>query len=194
MPRFTLGRTSRLAMLLVAAVLGLSVAASASADTPPGRGPTPTPTPTPAGRCAVLHVQLNGDRPATHTCVAPAPAGQGTDPSAPSAAFAGSVSCGPDILTLYWDKYYWGPKICFSGSGIANLGDYSPQWYTPWLSWSDKMSSFRTGPQYVNFYEHSNAQGAKLRYASYQSRSSMPDGWNDRVSSLCIWAAHFSCP
>jgi hypothetical protein len=58
------------------------------------------------------------------------------------------------------------------------------------------LSSFETGAFYVNFYDanYPTATGDKLRYASYQWRSSMPYGWNDRVSSICLWGPTVSCP
>jgi hypothetical protein len=199
MPRITVGRFARFAALLAAAVLGLALAAGASADTPPGRGPNggPAPTPTPpGGDCAVLRVQLNGTQPATHTCLVPASTEQGTTASAVSSTTASS-HCWSGDVKLHRDSYFSGPSICFTGEGWANLKDY---YYYPWpwpnfvLSWNDKLSSFSTGQYYVNFYEHSFLYGAKLRYASYQSRSFMPSGWDDRVSSLCLWGPTVSCP
>jgi hypothetical protein len=63
-----------------------------------------------------------------------------------------------------------------------------------WNSWNDAVSSFITGSQYVNFYEHSYMSGAKLRYASYQWRPNMPSGWNDRISSICLHGPTYTCP
>ena len=201
MPRIPFGRTPRLAALLVAAVLGLALASAASAQTPSGRGPnggptpTPSPTPTAAGDCAVLLVQLNGDRPPTRTCPAQVP--DAPQAGGPTQAATPSTSCGTGVLQLFEHPDYGGRTLCVSGTGILNLEDYfwTDYWPFPWpKTWTDRLSSFRTGQYYVNFYEHKDFGGQKLRYASYQSRASMPSGWNDRVSSVCIWNTGNTCP
>jgi hypothetical protein len=198
MPRITVGRFPRIAAVVFAALFGLVIAAGASADTPPGRGPGrgPLPAPTPAGGdCAVLQVQLNGAKPATQTCLAQTLDGQGTGTSGGAAAIA-STSCAPNDVQLFHDKNYGGRRICFRGAGTANLENYT-WFYWPcvcYVSWNDEMDSFYTGAQYVNFYEHANALGARLRYASYQQRPRLPLEWEFRVSSICIWGPDWSCP
>jgi hypothetical protein len=198
MPRFPLHRTSRLAILLSAAVLSLAIAAGAAADTPPGRGPdrrpAPAPTPTaPAGDCAVLLVQLHGNLPATDTCLTPAPAPGTGAPGSGAAAYPVSDCLATD-LRLYQDTNYGGKRICFRSIGMADLRSYLIYGWPLYLSWDDRVSSFITGDSYVNFYEGGLQSGSRLRYASYQSRASMPSGWNDRVTSLCVLGPGVACP
>ena len=196
MPRITLGQFPRIAVLVLAACLGLGIAAGASADTPPGRGPGGGPAPTPpAGDCAVLRVQLNGTRPAAHTCAAAAPAEQGTALPSPEQAIT-SFYCYPGDVHLYEHTNYGGKRLCFYGEGSVNLSDFSriTAWYPFYWDWNDKVSSFATGQYFVTFYEHKNAGGAKFSAVPNVSRSYMWLGWNDRVSSLCIPGPTWSCP
>lgn len=196
MPRFSFSRTSRLVMLVGAAVLSLSIAAAASADTPSGRGPDRRPAPAPAppaGDCAVLLVQLNGNLPASDTCLTPAPA-PGTAATEPGAAAHPVSDCLATDLRLYQDTNYGGKRICFRGIGHADLRAYLIYGWPLYLSWDDRVSSFITGDSYVNFYEGGLQTGARLRYASFQSRGSMPSGWNDRVTSLCVLGPGVACP
>jgi hypothetical protein len=146
----------------------------------------------------VLQVQLNGDRPATHACLAQFPDEQRTESSAqaPSPQLTSCQSW--TSVELFVDTNYGGARLCIGGTGTMNLDYYTYyEWWGPARvprSWNDKLSSFKTGSQYVNFYEHKNLGGQRLRYASNQSRASMPSGWNDRVSSVCLWSAGNSCP
>jgi hypothetical protein len=196
MPRILFSRTSRLVMLLGAAVLSLAIAGGASADTPPGRGPdrrpTPAPAPTPpAGDCAVLLVQLNGNQPATDTCLTPAP-GRGEPPLGASAHPVSD--CMTTDLRLYQDTNYGGKMICFRSIGKADLRAYLIYGWPLYRLWDDRVSSFITGDSYVNFYADGLQTGERLRYASYQSRASMPSGWNDRITSLCVLGPGVACP
>ena len=199
MPRITFGRGSRLAALLAATVLGLALATVASADPQPGRGPSggpgPAPSPAPGARdCAVLLVQLNGDRPATRTCHVPAN-GPGTDPMG---RVLESEGCYTHDLILYEFTNYGGKRICFRGSGNADLWDYTEFVWSClcYRSWNDSVSSFKTFGRYVNLYDGPipHVDSPKLRYAPYQSRASMPTDWNNRVSSICLWGDTWSCP
>jgi hypothetical protein len=94
------------------------------------------------------------------------------------------------------DTSFGGAKLCFGGSGSVSCLNCYTYWVWGWpRSWSDTMSSFITGQYYVNFYEHATAGGERLRYASHQYRASMPSGWNDRVSSLCVLGPPtYRCP
>jgi hypothetical protein len=201
MPRITLGRPSRLAALLGAAVLALALAATASADGPPGRGPSggPAPTPAPIGEgCAVLRVQLNGSQPATHTCLARTPDGPGTEPSTPETEGIGTSYCWPSSVILFENQYYSGKSICFDGWGTVNLSNYMLR-ITPWppfyWTWDDKVSSFSAGGT-VRFYEYKDARGAAFTRFATQRQPTMPYGWDNRVSSLCLPNPHqnYYCP
>jgi hypothetical protein len=183
MLRITFGRFPRLAILAVAAVLSLGFAASVSADTPPGRGPSGSPTPTPAANdCAVLRVHLNGDRPATHTCLATAAAGQGTV----TAGISSTNYCLANDLQIYQDYYHGGKRLCFYGSGSVNLKDYGLGWFS---SWSDKMSSYKTGSYCGIFWQDSNQSGFQLRFYAQQNVLYTEPLWNDRVSSISVFAS-----
>jgi hypothetical protein len=180
MPRITLGRFPRLAALVFAALLGLAIATHASADTRPS-----------AGDCAVLRVQLNGDRPATHTCLAHARAGQGMDP--PSSAGISRDDCYWGDLALYQNRNYGGAKLCFTGTGTVNLRNY-PIYAWPPGTWSERVSSVSTNDWDGYLYEHTDAGGARLRLPFRTAYPDLGSFWNDRASSLCIQSWTWRCP
>jgi hypothetical protein len=188
MPRLTLGRFPRLATLAFAAALSIGIASAASADTPPGRGPNggpaPTPPTTPAGDCAVLRVQLNGTQPAIKTCL---------DVAQPGQRLPTTTNCWASDFQIFQDSYYGGKKLCFYGSGFVRLNEYPLYSYLSYPTWDDRISSFKTGQFYVDFYEHNNAGGEQIRYAPWQERPTMRTGWNDRVSSICIHGPNILC-
>jgi hypothetical protein len=196
MPRGTRPRFSRLVVLAFTIVLGLGLVTRASADGPPELGPGGSAPAPPLAGCAVLRVQLNGMQPATQTCLAPAPATQGMIASA-SVPVISNTDCFEGDVQLFVDSNFGGSRICFGGEGWTSLTTfyYQPWWWINFvLSWNDEVSSFNTGAHYVNFYENTLMGGAKLRYASFQSRAAMPSGWNDRVSSLCLLGPNSPCP
>jgi hypothetical protein len=193
-PRITLGRDSRIAALVVAVILGLALAAGASADTPPrprpgGPGPTATPTPA-AGSCAVLRVQLNGDQPASHTCLAPAKAERGTDRSA--AAIGGTSNCVAGDLMFTEHRNGGGKRLCFYGYGMANLENYLLNVFPP-RTWNDQASSFHSGYNTGKFYQDRNGGGSQYSFSFAETFFNL-GSWNDRISSVCIYNAAAPCP
>ncbi len=88
---------------------------------------------------------------------------------------------------FYEDISYGGVALhaCY-GQNVNNLAN---------LNFNDTISSFVVGNmpagRGVDLYEHVNYGGAKLHYCGNISKSSMPSGWNDRVSSI-HWIS--TCP
>lgn len=185
MPQRYVFRFLRSAVFVAAAVLGLALTAGVSADTPPGGRPNGGAAPVPpAGDCAVLRVELNGTQPATKTCLI-------TEQQA--LRLPTTTYCISSDFQIFQDTHYGGRKLCFYGSGFVRLNEYPLYSYLPYPTWDDKISSFKTGQFYVDFYEHNHASGERIRYAPWQSRPTMRDGWNDRVSSICIHGPSIIC-
>jgi hypothetical protein len=190
MLRITRSRFPRLAALLVAGLLGLTVATGASADHQPGRDPRPAPPPA-AGDCAVLRVQLSGAQPATRTCIAHGTAEQGRGPSAP-AAIGGTTSCMAGDLMFTEHRNGGGKRLCFYGYGMANLGDYLLNAF-PYRTWDDQASSFHSGYNTGKFYNYRNGGGSQYSFSFAETIFNL-GGWNDRISSVCIYNAAAPCP
>jgi hypothetical protein len=190
----TSARFSRVAALLVAALLSLGIAAAVSADGPSGGSQTSSPPPTPSPRaCAVERVHLNGAQPATHTCLVTAADQDKAEPGPVQGSLPIGV-CYPNDLHIYQDSNFDGKVLCFYGEGMANLSSYYIHGLPLFLTWNDRISSFETGGYQGKFYEHSNSGGARLVFAPNQRVRIGSSWWNDRISSLCLGSATFMCP
>lgn len=108
----------------------------------------------------------------------------------PSTAYAAQCSLYPGSgwLYLYEHVNYSTSGRClqFSDGGVQNLTKYN---------FNDALSSFRNKTGYP-IYLYWNVGGGYPRLAVPAGApwSTMPSGWNDKVSSICIKKPGVSCP
>lgn len=172
---------TRLAGLLAGLLVATSIpsmtytarAAARPHDAPPAVGRA-------ASYCHTLRVQLNGDQPATSTCLDPQPQANGQ--VQPQTA---QTSCASSDLHLWSDANYSGDLICFSGTGSVNLTDYGRGYFG---NWNDAASSYSTGQRCGTFYADINLAGVAQGFGPGQS-GGFTNGTpvhNDQLSSLAI--------
>lgn len=179
-------RFSRMMIVGLVAVLALALGAVAQAapdDRLPGASlDSPAPQQGRDGSCAVIRVDLNGDKGATKTCLAEKPVGPGAETQS-----NGTTFCLSSDLILFEHEYFGGARICFYGTGFANLKDYG---LFLWFSWDNAMSSFASGSQGGKFYDGMNGNYSSFSFGPGQQHRTL-GWWNERASSLCLGA---SCP
>lgn len=132
--------------------------------------------------CRIVLVHLNGNNPSSQTCI-----DSSTEKTNPNLS---NGDCG-NTTNLFVDAYQQGAEICFSGTGFANLTDYSWCDFFFCYSWNDTATSFATHTQPATFYIDINGGGLDASYGSNRlgnfTSNPMP---NDAVSSVCAG----SCP
>ncbi len=157
-----------LALVLVAMLFGVNVMQAEQASAAPLGGTS----------CYALKVYLHGNNPATVTCVV-------TQEQAATAPDTVDKGCGDsNLLQLYENDNYGGARICFFGTGFANLTDY---WI--WVgvrNWNDEMTSFKTGRMTGRFFWDINGGPPTYNYSQGQSNPNIGSTWNDEVSSIAI--------
>jgi hypothetical protein len=100
-----------------------------------------------------------------------------TDDEATAVGIAALVARSCKWVRIYQHVNFRGRDLRFSERRCHNLTDWD---------FNDAMSSYKTGPCSVRFYEHINCRGASFHASSSVSNTRVPQGWNDRVSSLRI--------
>ena len=149
------------------------------------RAQTASAAPLGAANCYALKVHLHGNDPATVTCVV-------TREQAAVAPDTVDKGCGDsNLLQLYENDNYGGARICFFGTGFANLADY---WI--WVlarNWDEEMTSFKTGRMTGRFFWYSNGGAPTYNYSQGQSNPNIGSTWNDEVSSISIDSCNGYC-
>ena len=108
-----------------------------------------------------------------------------------------SAWAGDEDVIFYEHTNFGGKQL--KSSGLDSIGDLTRNQLVTAegssVNWNDKISSISIGKnRKVVMYEHSNFKGASIllngpticKNVSSGLRSSMPGGWNDRVSSFKI--------
>lgn len=186
-------------MILVSIALGVAIntamalpATANSAGTSANHRAFAAAAVTDSHRCQRLYVHLNGNSPATVSCLDTPPASAGVQPNSDTAP------CG-DTLNIFVDAYQSGDEICFGGSGFANLTGYQHchwVWY-PWgptfqcFPWNDDATSWASHNQTGKFYGDTNGNGICASYGANGNGNFTSNPIpNDSLSSICIG----SCP
>ncbi len=140
--------------------------------------------------CQTLEVHLHGDQPATSICLdgmAPVPSSKSARQTSPDIKVDNSCSNYFNDLALWWDANYYGPDICFTGSGTANMTDY--KWCNVFgcYSWNDQASSYATGCSPVTFYVNTNRKGSNVTVPPDNAGNFTPGAVpNDSLSSVYL--------
>ncbi|HEU5380727.1 MAG TPA: hypothetical protein VFV38_35335 [Ktedonobacteraceae bacterium] len=133
--------------------------------------------------CHALLVHLNGNLPATTTCLDGSTTGQ----VSPAISVDGDCSI-KKAVWIYWDANWQGACIGFVGEGRANLTDYdSCHSEIECYNWNDQASSFTTGCSGVDFFTDINAEGDWAYSDPYEGHNFPYQGvGNDQLSSIVI--------
>lgn len=133
------------------------------------------------GGCSHLHVHLNGQEPATQTCL--------DDSGLDCRNGENNIE-----LILWWDANYSGPSICFSGTGSVDLTTFSaPPISCSCDTWDNQVSSFEIidRPTVVTIYADPEEHGQSISYRdrAYQDNFSDTPIEDNNASSISIQLA-----
>jgi hypothetical protein len=154
-------------------------------------------------QCAHQAVHLNGDKPATVTCL-----DQIIKDVSPK---TGLSDCNTAVVQIWWNSDFNWTSICFSGNGFANLTDFAPAWYDVptchCTSWDDQASSFalygctlsgtaqQNNPDFPGYFASDTNGNGQRQYFKWNVSKSMRnfDGSNGVLADNTLSSIYIDC-
>jgi hypothetical protein len=154
-------------------------------------------------QCAHQAVHLNGDKPATVTCL-----DRVTKGIFPKTGLSG---CNDAVVQIWWDTSLNWTSLCFSGNGFANLTDFAPAWYDAALchctSWNDQASGFalygctlsgtarQNDPDFPGYFASDTNGNGQRQYFKWNVSKSMRDfdGSNGVLADNTLSSIYIDC-